>query len=350
MSTDRSLSRACRIASLPLVLAASAGAQTVVGPMTTLRLTIGGEKTTARVLRSDSASLEIEKTTGERRTIARADITGIQRRISQAKRGALLLGGVGAALGALAGVALVEGLCETSDCSDDIVPAMLVVGAYFGGIGAIGGAVIGHLAGQWRPMDRDVDVRQMGPVVTCLARPRFEGRLLRSSGMNGAGQSQFSVGAVCGSGTVIGVETGSLQNAWLLATSEAADPQFGTVVTTRTTVEKVTYRGAFLERPLTTGRVRLAALLSFGEYRDDSRWHEDSYLQPQEEYVDYQAFHQAHPHRWADNRNRQYGANVGAKASIALGTQVSAGFAMRLHRVGSEKQRVESGLGLSFRP
>ena len=200
----RTLTRACRIASLPLVLAAAARAQTTVRPMTSVRLTIGNEATTARIVRSDSASLIIEDATGERRTIARADVTAIE--------------------------------------------------------------------------------------------------------------------------------------------------EFGTVVTSTSATEKVYYRGAFLEHPLTTGHLRLSGIASYGEYITDAGWSEHSYMKTYVQTADYQAFDQGYPYRWGAKSTRELGASVGAKASISFGTQLSGGITARLQRAGTDKQEIESGLTMSFRP
>jgi hypothetical protein len=350
MSIARWFSRACRIATVPLVLAAAgAPAQSAVRPMSTLRLTIGNAEATVRIVRSDSDSLVVENPGGERRTIARADITSLERRGGHAKRGALAVGAVGVVLGAAFGALLVEGLCETSSCSDDIVPAMFAMGGIFGGIGAAGGAVLGHLAGGWRPIERDVRVRETIPVAVCLGNPRVEMRFVRTQ-VQGSGHRQINAGVVCGSGTVIGVESGNVSDEWYENGREVADARFGVVATSTYGTGSHSYRGGFLEHPLTTGRLRLSALGGYGEYVSHSRWSESSNLKTSVGNFDYQTFYEAYPARYGWSQTRERGASVGAKASMALGIRMSAGLTARLQRAGTDKQTIESGLALSFRP
>jgi hypothetical protein len=340
--------RGC-LAAVPLLVAVSAHAQSL-RPMTAVRITTGDIRQTARVVRADSTSLTLENSAGERRTIARADITAIERRAGNAKRGAQILGGIGVGVGAGFGALLVAAFCETGDCGDEVLPAMLYVAGAFGTIGAVGGAAIGHYAGGWHALDQDVRVLPTDPVATCLLRPRIETQFLGDNEQSGSHRRLFNLGAVCESGTVIGFEFGNVAAVRAETVRETADPQFGMVVTTLSTSRQVSFRGIFVEQPLTTGRVRLSAIGSYGEYHTEARRFESSYL---EEYLadpDYAAFHRAYPFTSTFLGTRDRAANVGAKAALALGTSFSAGVAVRLQRAGTDGQKVESAVTLSFRP
>jgi hypothetical protein len=344
-----SIARAFRIIGLPLLIGTAGHAQTLVRPLTSVRLTIDKQVTSVRLLGADSASLLVETPWGERRAIARSGVTSIERRGGHAKKGAVVLGSVSAVVGAAFAGLLSQGFCETTDCSDNLVPSIVGGGIIFGGIGAVGGAVIGHLAGGWRPMDHEVGVRAMSPIAVCLTHPRFEGRY--TSGRPGASRRMlFNIGATCASGMVVGVEGGELGDIYSDVRRESVDAQYGTVVTQRFIVEHSYYRGAFLERPLTAGRMRLSGIVGYGQYVDDSWWSESSYMKTFDPNADHQAFLLAHPYANGRTDTRELGATLGGKVSIPIGTLASTGVTIRLQRPGTAKQQLETGIALAFRP
>jgi hypothetical protein len=349
MSIVGSLNRAWRVAAISLSLGLSAEAQVTVAPMTSVRVTTSNGSESVRIVSADSATLVVENIAGERHTVARADITAIARRGGHARQDAMVLGGIGLGIGAALGALLVEGLCETSNCSDDLPFGMLYVGGFFGAVGAITGATLGHFTGGWRPVDHDVRVRASSPVGVCISHPRFEGQFTRSP-QTESKRRRFSVGAVCGSGTVFGVEYAKLGTLAKEQAMEVADPQFGHVVTRNNMTTETSFRGAFAEHPLTTGRLRLSAIAAYGQYTTDSSLFVSSSLKDNDANVDYPAFFQAYPFESVRNTMHRFGFSVGAKAAVALGTQFSAGLTVRLDRAGSRSQGIESGIGISVRP
>ena len=316
--------------------------------MSVARITTDTGRFSVRLVSSDSVSLRIELPSGQRLTMARSGVTTLERHGGRALEGALTLGLTGAGLGALAGVVLVAGLCDAADCSAEVLPAMVVVGTVFGAVGAGMGAIIGHNA-SWRPLDNRVRVGRSDPAMTCLLHPRIEGQLPRAPGRLSS-HGQLNVGAVCGTGTVIGVDFARLGSRASRAESEVVDPIYGTVAIYHDSFEDRHYRGIFVERPLTTGAARIAGILMVGEYRTDSSRAESSTMKDYLPGVEWRDFTTKYPYRRETSTSRALGAGVGLKASIAVGPHLSFGFATRLHQVGSTRQQLESGVSASFRP
>ena len=336
-----------RIPFIALALAATTAQAQSVTPMTNVRMTIGNRSESVRLVSSDSVSFVVENMRGERRTIARADVTSIARR-SGAARGAKIAGSLSAAVGAGFGALLLYGLCETDDCGDDLLPAMFYGAAALGAIGAVGGATIGHISATWRPLDPNLSVKPLDPVGTCLMHPRFEIQSMRSAEVTRAPHTQLSAGAVCGNGTVIGVQLGTISSLSTMTSEVIADPDYGQVTTVTSNGREVGYRGVFVEHPLTTGPVRLAAVASLGEYTTERMTFQ--YSRVERDYSDYRLFNERYPITSGVTSLREHGAMLGARAAWALSPLVSAGLDVRLHRPGSSDQTFATGLSLSFRP
>jgi hypothetical protein len=336
-------------AALLLLLSIEAGAQSSLNPMTVVRITMDTGRFSARVVSADSTSLVVELPSGARRTMARSSLVSIERHGGRALVGAKTLGITGVALGALAGLVLVQGLCETSSCNDDVPPAMFLVGAVFGTVGAATGAFLGH-NGSWQSVDPRVEIRAADPVTTCINHPRVEAQLGQTAGMLGRSHRQFSVGAVCGSGTVIGVDVTRLGTAGSRTTVDRRDSVYGLIGTDHQANETRDYRGAFVERPIATGAVRFAVVAMAGVYRTDSARFVHTYMKEYRPDVDWRAFRDAYPVQNLSSTRHEFGGGVGLKASLAIGPQVGVGFASRLHEIGSARQHVESGMTISFRP
>ena len=336
---------------IPILLATVAGAaraQTTLNPLSVVRLTTTTGNLTARIVSADSTSITVELPNGTGRSVARTDISAMQRRGGGALAGAKTLGLTGLALGALAGAVLVEGLCETSDCSDDLLVGMAMVGGFFGGVGALTGAFLGH-ATSWRPLGNDVRIRSLHPALSCLAHPRIEAQQKQITGILMRGHHQWSFGAICAKGTVIGVDFAQLERTTTFGETEVLDPVYGHVAVNNNVQVARYFRGVSVERPLIRGAMRYAAIAMLGEYRTDSSKAEYPFMKDYLPEVS-PGFSKAYPLRNSGSNWRTLGAGVGAKASLTMGPQWTIGVASRLQQIGSSRQAVESGVTVSFRP
>jgi hypothetical protein len=151
-------------------------------PASSIRVTTRGTQIQGRFVVANAGTLVMETDGKPASTIATSDITQLEVRGSHAGEGAKVLGVTGLITGAAFGAALVTGLCETSSCNDDILPAMGVVGLTFGAVGALGGAVIGSFIPKWKSVDPS-RIGQVSPRLSAAPTFRMRGASDREIGL-----------------------------------------------------------------------------------------------------------------------------------------------------------------------
>jgi hypothetical protein len=350
MLMNGTLNRAWRIGVLLSLAWHQLHAQKEINPMTTVRISTAGARIDGRLVGADSQSLTIETPKGSTRRIARTDITSVELRDSQTRKAATIFGITAAGAGALLGMVMVAALCETADgCDDDYPAAVVLGGGFFGGAGAVAGAIIGHEAGGWRLADKALRLRDLGPARRCFVHPRFEGGLSRPNFSGRLSDGHFNVAAVCSTSLAFGVETGALTGSLMESREEFVDPVFGIIVGNSTRAVARSVRGAFVERSWAAGPARVALLASLGSYETRINtgriWNLTDYSGN-----DWRSFYDAHPLEASQATSHALGAGLGIKTTIATGPRFSLGLVSRLHEVGSAHQQMETGVTMSYRP
>jgi hypothetical protein len=326
---------------------------TVLKPMTTLRIGLTAGTVSGRLVGVDSTTLTLQLSDGNLVPYARRDIASIERRGSNAKRGAKRFGVAGAIIGAAYIGTLAVGLCETGDCGKNALPGAAVGGALGAAFGVVVGAGLGAMAGRWLPVS--TDVRMNGSIMPVRAAtyscvPRFELQLgvptemISTIGRGG----HFGIGASCGSRGVYGLEWGAIDRPRIDSTSIVSDTTFGELSRLSQRKTHATFGSAFAEIPLGHSRFHPQLIASGGVYSVTREWAE--VLNPLGS-VDYNQFWTQRPNRNEASTSPALGAGIGFKAWMPLGSNFAAGLAARMHIVGSDATRLlESGVTVSYRP
>jgi hypothetical protein len=137
-----------------LLLPLAVSAQAVRRGESTVRVTTPASTITGLLLHDSPQSLVISEPRIDR-TIRRSEITRLEVRGTKARKGAKILGITGLAVGGLYGLAMNYGMCDYGNCHVTAIPVTIAGSLIFGGIGAVGGAVIGSAFETWTPVDTE---------------------------------------------------------------------------------------------------------------------------------------------------------------------------------------------------
>ena len=144
--------RAALMLLLPFAAMRTVDAQAVRRGESTVRVTTPASTITGLLLYDSPQSLVISEPRIDR-TIPRSEVTRLEVRGTKAGKGAKILGITGLAVGGLFGLAMNYGMCDYGNCHATAVPVTIAGGVIFGGIGAVGGAIIGSTFEKWTPVD-----------------------------------------------------------------------------------------------------------------------------------------------------------------------------------------------------